>query len=144
MKVKKIMTSIDVGSPGSKHQLYGNQFIVQKDGSLVADIHEYTAKCGVQAGWFTYLKEDATVSPELEIKMKPAEITVTEFGYDIGNYYGVGDLDRLRIKITELRRNDLRDFAKTRLKVSLPPNAGTDKLIEAIMDLVIRAKTKGR
>jgi len=136
MKVKKEVTSINIGPPGTIHHFFGNKFIVQEDGSLVADVHPYTGECGIKAGWFVAVAEP---EPGKKVTVE-VETTVTTLGYDIGNYYGVGDLEKLREKITALRAAEMRDFARTRLRINLAPNAKSEKLIEMIMKHIIQEK----
>jgi hypothetical protein len=115
---------------GYRVQMWGYDFIVQKDGSLVASVPESHVKPGIKSGrYLLYEKE----------KAKEDKIDTTyldTFGYDVGTYYGAGSLEALRKKISQLRKNELQLFAESRLDVKFTAKTGKDRMVTEVLEYV--------
>jgi len=124
--------------------MWGHTFTVQPNGILVAELEEHIARLELLNGRVTrYHESDFEIykpEKEKEEKTEPS----FNFGIDIGNYYGVGDLETLRQKISAMDISNIQKFAEEKLGFKWPkttPKAVvTEKLCEAIAEK--REKTK--
>ena len=118
--------------PGTILPLWGHKFVVHKNGDAIAQIYKSTAEAGAAAGRYLIVsdKNDQASQPEQEAK------SYFEFGMDIKNYYGAGDLDKLAEKLKTLETNNLIDFASKHFSIVLPPTLSREAIMGEIIQMV--------
>lgn len=131
----KLINSLVVGQPGEKFSAFGHEFEIQPDGSAVANVHSDFVDTEVKAGRYVVVDDPRQSDPDgLAIEQYEDEKSEADkFGYDLGNYFGAGDLGKLREKMAALKKNDLQKFAETRIKIILPDRMGKAKMISEIV-----------
>jgi len=129
MPIVKLLDTHIFGAPNSRFSAFGHVFTIQPNGEAHCDMHEDFIKTEVGAGRVELIaqnkKEKIKDSTELET-----------FTFDIGNYYGAGDLDKLMKKLGVLRKSLLTEFADTRLKIELPDSMSAKDMRAEISDTV--------
>jgi len=157
---------------GTVIRAYGHDFIIQKDGTLCVQMHVDFIRNEVNADRVEIINppKDPIViqEPEAEVSIEdfikerkvgekntpfvPDEEVIDEaiknadlqqFSFDIGTYYGAGDLSTLLKKIEALKnKNMIITFAGERFKVKLPETMAREEIIDKVKDLVDEARVK--
>jgi len=126
--------------PGLIIPIWGHEFEVQKDGSLCMEMHPDFIPTEVAAKRIEIMKD-----PPFEKDSKAAEkVTIIQpnipvgFTMDIGNYYGVGDLNKLIEKVTKLKKTEIIAFAAERFprRKKLDERKKKDDIIDKIRGFI--------
>lgn len=101
--------------PGQIIKVWGHDFEIQQDGSLCMEMDEDFVASETNAG---RIKKMSSPPPgkDTMIHKKITVIDTTPFTMDIGNYYGVGDLNKLIEKVTAMKKSKILEFADERFE----------------------------
>ena len=136
----KVNPKLYLKVPGLIIAIWGHDFEVQKDGSLCMQMHPDFVDTEVKANRIEIMKD-----PPFEKDNKAAErVTIIQpnipvgFTLDIGNYYGVGDLNKLIDKVTKLKKTEIIAFAAERFprRKKLDERKKKDDLIDKIRSFI--------
>ena len=132
----KLINQIIVAPSGTQLNCFGHKWIVDDKGDAYADIHVDFHKVEVAAGRYVVVGNVPEVFIAADISNSRTTVAMPIFTMDIKTYYGAGDLEKLRENIEKLKREGLRNFAKSKLSINLPPNMGKEKMMAEIIELV--------
>jgi len=123
----KLLGHVINSPPGTIFKVWGHDFVIQPNGDAVASIHQDFHETDCAAGRYLVLEEKKASAKSKEL---------SDFTNDIGTYYGAGDLEKFREKITKLRKEGLMGFAESRLSTELPLAMERDAMIVEIINMV--------
>jgi hypothetical protein len=127
----QLINQIFVGEVGSPLVVYGHRFIIQKNGSAIAEIDEAFIKAEEKLGRFKVLEnEPAKVHPI------PRKDLLTDFGFEIKDFFGINDINKLYKRIKKFDKNQAILFAETRLNLNFPDSMSHSKLINEISNAI--------
>jgi len=129
-KVRVILTQKVKHPVGSKLKIYGHDFIVQKDGTAAAMVEESVSGAEIKRGRYILADQAPKQIPVLNTSY------VDSFGYDVGQYYGAGSLEKLKKKIDDMRKGEISHFAQTRLGENIRMNQSKSRMIFELIDAI--------
>lgn len=141
-QVKVKLTTQHIGGiPGNTFYAYGHTMVVQPNGEAHGFIHQDFVKTELKSGRFT-LVEDEDITEPSYLKGNEQDIVtfpkLAIFTFDIGTYYGVGDLEKLIKKIETLNKKEKLEFTRTRLSIELPETMPNKEIVEEIKKITIQ------
>ena len=128
----KLLNKIIIARPGEILNCYGHKWIVQPDGTAIADIHVDFHAVEVKSGRYMVLEDE----PESEPENKSYKSLLSGLTMDIKTYYGCKNIGSLRIKLGYLKKDIINDFAKLRLNITLPDSMSKIEMINEIVNIV--------
>lgn len=127
--------------PGSTIRMWGFDFTIYTDKSLCLKMHNDFVSGEVKAGRVKIMESPppgiVEIKPEkTEHKKISIDISDQQFTYDITNYFGSGNMNRLIEDLRELTNPKIRTFAKKRFEnISFASNATKDDMLDKIRSL---------
>ena len=117
-----------VGIPGQVINVYGHQFIVQKDGvSAIAEINESFIKAELKTGRYKVLENEPK-----KLKFQPRKDLTSDLGFEFKNFYGFDNINKLYKKIKRLNKEETIEFAETRLQLKFPDHMTHSSMVDEI------------
>ena len=136
----KLLNKIIIARPGEILTCYGHKWIVQPDGTAIADIHVDFHEVEVKSGRYVVLENQSESElkhkPKIEIEHKSYDHLLTGFTMDIQTYYGCENIDYLKKRLGYLNKDIIQNFAKSRLNITLPDSMRKDEMIAEIINIV--------
>ena len=130
----KLLNKIIIARPGEILNCYGHKWIVQPDGTAIADIHVDFHAVEVKSGRYMILEDEPETESEPENKSYKS--LLSGLTMDIKTYYGCKNIGSLRIKLGYLKKDIINDFAKLRLNITLPDSMSKIEMINEIVNIV--------
>jgi hypothetical protein len=125
----KLINQHITGRPGQIVMCWGHQFIIQPNGDAIAMIHRDFIKDEVAAGRYVVIEDDKKKTLPKEHK--------SQFGTEIGNYFGAGSLDKLMQEISKLDITGISEFSKEKFSITLPPSMSKKEMLSEIEALTM-------
>ena len=139
VKVKLVHQHI-TGAPGNPITIYGHLFTIQPNGEAHCDMHKDFVEAELKAGRIalvdTERSQPSYLSEHPENNLTPSFPKLAGFTWDIGNYFGAGDLKKLIRKVEILNKNEMIEFARIKLSIELPPTMTNKDIVEEIKNTV--------
>lgn len=125
----KLINQHITGRPGQIVMCWGHQFIIQPNGDAIAMIHKDFIKDEVAAGRYVVIEDDEKKTLAKEHK--------SQFGTELGNYFGAGSLDKLIQEISKLDITGISEFSKENFSITLPPSMSKEEMLSEIKALTM-------
>jgi hypothetical protein len=137
VKVKLLHRYIS-GPPGNPIVIYGHTFVIQPNGEAHCDMHEDFVEAELQAGRIAKVdgSQPTYLSNKPEENMVPTFPKLAGFTWDIGNYFGAGDLKKLIRKVEILNKSEMIEFARIKLSIELPQTMTNKDIVEEIKNTI--------
>lgn len=145
MPLVKLLKTHVVGRPGDKVIAFGHEFTIEPDGTCVCDMHVDFIESEVRAGRIEVIDEDFD-EPKQPDKTSPFEkkdddverqkTPLHKFGFDIDNYFGLNTEAALMKELSVLVKSDLREFAKSRIRIQFPARHTSEQMLNEISESV--------
>ena len=129
---------------GQTIRLWGHDFEIQQDGSLCMKMDPEFIASETKAGRIKIMDSPPPgKDKEIHKKVTVVDTISPSFTMDIGNYYGVGDLNKLIEKVTAMKRNKIFKFVDERFENhGLKKSMKTEDLVDKIRSLIDSAFIK--
>lgn len=133
MTIKRclLINQVFTGNVGSPLVVYGHTFIIQKDGSAIAKIDDAFIKAETALGRYKVIEDE----PDQQ-KPIPRKDLLKDFGFEIKNFFGIDNPNKLYKMIKKLDKDQMILFAETRLKLNLPEHMSQTKMIDEISKII--------
>ena len=126
-----LTNQIVVGPVGSAVSVYGHQFIIQKNGSAIAEIDEAFIEVESKSNRYKVIENDPVQQHPI-----PRKDLLMDIGYEIKDLFGTKDINKLYKKIRKFDKDQAILFAETRLKLNFPDSMSHSKMIGQISECI--------
>lgn len=128
-----LINQIFSGSVGTTLTVYGHDFIIQKNGSAIAEIDESFTKAEKKLGRYKVLEDTPVIKENFQkAHPVPRKDLLTDIGFEIKDFFGTNDINKLYKKIKNFDKDQTILFAETRLKLNLPESMPHTKMVKKI------------
>lgn len=127
-----LINTIVLGSPGEIVTAFGHQFTIQPNGEAHALVDRAFVDAEVKAGRYVVIdgRKNATMTAKKDL------LRDLNLGFEIKNYFGTNDVNKLTEIITNLDRDQIKLFAETRMDLNFPDSMNRVQMIDQISKIV--------